>query len=42
MLQGKGMGEEGRQAMQELMWSGKAPKLMDRTMHMARRMATAM
>jgi hypothetical protein len=38
MLQGQGMGEEGRQAMQELMRSGKAPELMDRTMQMARRM----
>ncbi|HEV8674671.1 MAG TPA: hypothetical protein VGX21_11540 [Methylomirabilota bacterium] len=38
MLQGHGMGEDGRQAMQELMRSGKAPELMDRMMQMARRM----
>jgi hypothetical protein len=38
MMQGQGMSEEGRQAMQQLMQSGRAATLMDGMMKMARQM----
>ncbi len=38
MMQGGGMSEEGRRAMQDLLQSGRAAKLMDGMMRMARQM----
>ncbi len=40
MMQGRGMSEEGRRAMHEVMKSGKGPEMMDQMMQMARRMGS--